>query len=302
MSLPQAVAAQEELADRLYREAYSETPPADDTSATPPADAAPAAPAAPAQPPSETWEARYKTLAGKYNAEVPALNRRAQEAEAKVNDLTAKLTDATKRLDALEAKAKQQPLVKPEEVQEFGEPLVDLVRRAAREEIAQHAPPAANGDIETLRGELKELKTVAAQTAEQQFFARLTELVSDWTVVNADPTFHEWLSKKAPFSRLDRQTLLSEAQAALDAEGVAEFFTAFKGEAQARATEAQSQIEQQVVPSSQTRAAAPLGKVVFTRTEIARFYADWRAGRIDDAAAVAKDVEIQKALREGRVR
>ena len=87
-----------------------------------------------------------------------------------------------------------------------------------------------------------------------------------------------------------------------DIEGVAEFFTAFKDEGQTRAAEAQTQLESQVVPSSQTRAAAPLGEVVFTRGEIAKFYADWRGGRIEEATAIAKDVEIQKALREGRVR
>lgn len=296
MPLPNAVEQAEALADQLYQQAYGNgsAPEGGQPAAAP-------APAAPAAPAPDTWEQKYRVLAGKYNAEVPSLSRKNKELEGQVATLSQQVAQITAKLEQTEANAKRQPLVKPEEVQEFGEPLVDLIRRAAREE-AQALVPQANPQVETLATELKSIKEQGAKTAWDTFLTRLTELVPDWVQVNGDETFLSWLAEIDPLTGAERQTLLSDAQDRLDAVRVAQFFKTFKAQGATRAEAARVGLEQQAVPNTQSRAAAPTGKVVFTRREVQQFYADWKAGRISDAEAVAKEAEINKAAAEGRLR
>lgn len=299
MSLPTAVEKAEALADQLYQQAYGQGS-APDASA-PAAPAQPAAPAPAAAPAPDNWEQKYRVLMGKYNAEVPVLTRKNKELETQVSDLTRQFADLKAKLEQTEAASKRQPLVKPEEVQEYGEPLVDLIRRAAREEAAA-VIPQGNGDVSRLESELKSIREQTAKTAEESFFTRLTELVPDWVTINGDEAFLTWLAEIDPLTGKERQDLLASAQSALDASRVAQFFKTFKGQGQTRAEAARSGLEAQATPATSNRAAVPTGKVVYTRKEVAQFYADWRAGRITDAEAVAKEAEINKAIMEGRLR
>jgi len=160
LNLPRAVAEAERKAEealqrlqqaRQPQQTQDPQPPAEnlnqDPAPTPaPSEPAATAPAAPAATPSEgdeKWEARYKTLHGKYNAEVPRLHSALKERDSKLNSLTEEVEALKQAL----AKPKES-LVKPEEVNEFGEPLVDLIRRAAREEVQtkdQRSPHSRNG-------------------------------------------------------------------------------------------------------------------------------------------------------------
>lgn len=298
MSLPNEVEKAEALADQLYQQAYGQGSapeggqPAPATTPPAPATAAPA---------PDAWEQKYRVLAGKYNAEVPTLSRENKELKGQVATLSQQVSEINAKLAQAEANAKRQPLVKPEEVQEFGEPLVDLIRRAAREE-AQALAPQGNGDVSRLESELKSIKELGAKTAWETFLTRLTELVPDWLQVNGDDTFLSWLAEIDPLTGQERQALLLEAQEKLDAPRVAQFFKTFKTLGQTRAETANAGMAQQTVPATQSRAASPTGKVVYTRRELAQFYADWRSGRIPDAEAVAKEAELNKAIAEGRVR
>ena len=154
MSLPRAVIEAEQKANELLKamtqppqeaptevtpptETPVETPPSEPvgleqpsfSNEQPPSDEEPA----PADTPSPTnWEQQYKTLAGKYSSEVPRLAAELREMRRSMKNLEAEN-------HALRS-SKQEPaptLVKPEEIQEYGEPLVDLIRRAAREELSQ---------------------------------------------------------------------------------------------------------------------------------------------------------------------
>lgn len=266
-------------------------PPADpaavvNTDATPPAPPAPA----PAQGDDEKWEARYKTIAGKYNAEVPRLHQQLKERDSELKGLK-------DRIELLEAASTKEPLVKPEEVQEFGEPLVDLIRRAAREEIG-----AKDVEIQQLKSKLDSFEVKTTANTEAMFYEDLAKAVPDWMAINDDPEFHAWLREADDLTGMQRQQILGQAEQNRDAQRVARFFTAFKKVQEGTVAAASNTLEHQVAPTTSKVDAPPQGKKIWTRGEIADFYARDRRGDYTPEQAAAIDSEIQAAIAERRVR
>lgn len=311
MNLPRAVLEAERKADEALQRlqqarqpqqsAQDPAPPApgaSDPPANTPAPSEPTAQATPAPaatPPSEgddKWEARYKTLHGKYNAEVPRLHAALKERDSKLNSLT----EEVEALKASLAKPKES-LVKPEEVNEYGEPLVDLIRRAAREEVQ-----AKDDEINLLKKRLESLDSSLVQNKEVGFYEKLAATVPDWMAINDDPDFHAWLGERDELTGYTRQDILSEAEGKRDADRVARFFNAFKKVQQNSAAVANASLESQVAPVATRTPESPPGKKLWTRAEIADFYARDRRGEISEADAAAIDAEIQLAIRERRVR
>jgi hypothetical protein len=227
MSLPSAVAAQGARADELLQKAAAarngntEQPapasPTTTASETPKETAAPATSTpSPTPAPASDAEHKLKVLKGKYDAEVPRLAAAAKaEREAREK--------AERELDELRKKQNSQPLVTPEEVKEFGEPLVDLARRIAREENR-----ATVEENEKLKKRLEEVSAQVTTTAQvgaslntNAFFSTLDAKHSDWRVVNDDPAFLAWMGETDPLYGRTRQEILDEAQNELDANRVA---------------------------------------------------------------------------------
>ena len=302
MSLPRAVLEAEEKANKLHEEllkqqqapANGETP-----SDPPPSDPPPADPPVPPQstndsptPPAsgqdDNWEHRFKVLQGKYNAEIPRL-------AGENKDLKAKLTELEASLESL--KNKPEPLVKPEEIEEYGEGLIDVARRIAREELA-----GKDAEINSLKAKIDSLSNVTTQKVEADFFTSLMSMVPDWEQVNQDPKFLSWLDEVDELTGESRQTLLSRAEQSRDAARTAKFFNAFKKTSSTWAATSANALDQQVAPPTNKAPNAPPAKKVWTRAEVSDFYARMRRGDISDADAVAIEADIHAAQIEGRLR
>ena len=146
-----------------------------------PQDATPPAPAP--QPQVDPWEHKYKTLQGRYNADVPKLQSQVNELQSKLEQAVARLNEAAK---AAEKPTETKPVADPKDVEAFGEDLVDMVQRvaermfgAAARNIQEQAARFEQrlGQIEQ---QLKGTTQTVAVTAEQAFFDRLTKLVPNW--------------------------------------------------------------------------------------------------------------------------
>jgi hypothetical protein len=315
MALPQAVERAEQLANKLHAEAYGQPqsaapePPAPIETPAPDAAAPPEPPEQPAPPdttehaapPEDSWEARYKVLTGKYNAEVPRMAAENRALKETVSGLNEKVGALAKQIEDVQSKVPVEPLIKPEEVAEFGEPLVDMARRAAREVMAQSAAPVQR-QLDEVRTEVTDLRKSAAEIQWQNFVDLLTTMVPDWAQINVNNDFLTWLDGLDDLSGLPRQALLDRAKDARDAQRVARFFTGWKDNHQNAVTNARNALESHVVPDSSSRSVTPAGKQIITRAQIHAFYSDWRAGRIDDARAILTEAEINAAAAEGRVR
>lgn len=305
---PRAVLEAEERANKLQEEliankqqaASGQTPTDDVTPAaseTPPAETPPAqATETPApsndsqnQPPADDWEHRFKVLQGKYNSEVP---RFAQENK-----------DLKSRLESLESEMVQlkatppEPLVKQEEIDEYGEGLIDVARRIAQEELAKK-----QSEIDALKEQINQISTATTNTAKNDFFKSLNAIVPEWEQINADPAFLTWLDEFDELAGETRQSLLTKAEQARDASRVGKFFTSFKKTSSSWAANSQSALEQQVVPPTNKAPDTPPSKKVWTRGEIAEFYDRMRRGVVSDADAIAIEADITAASIEGRIR
>lgn len=303
MSLPRAVLEAEEKANKLHEEllqrqqppAEGITPPNDPPPSDPPAAEAPVPPqptndsqTPPAPGQDDSWEHRFKVLQGKYNAEIPRL-------AGENKDLKAKLSELEVSLESL--KNKPEPLVKPEEVAEYGEGLIDVVRRTAREELAQK-----DSEINALKAKIESLSNVTTQKVESDFFSSLTSMVPDWEQINQDPKFLSWLDQVDELTGDTRQSLLSRAEQSRDAARTAKFFSAFKKTSSTWAANSASALDQQVTPPTNKAPNAPPAKKVWTRAEVSDFYARVRRGDVSDADAIAIEADIHAAQIEGRLR
>jgi len=283
-------------AERKAEEAFNRLKSPTQQTATEPAQ--PAQQVAPPPPPpapapntgDEPWEARYRSLHGKYNAEVPRLNTALKDREAELSALR-------EELEALKQAKDRQSLVKPEEIQEFGEPLVDLIRRAAREEVG-----TKDQEISELKSQLKSIKSTSEQSVESTFYEKLATAIPDWMTINDDPEFHSWLAEHDELTGYQRQELLSQAEKRKDASRVARFFDAFKKTKSKTQVAAVDSLESQVPPTTSRADAPPQGKKIWTRGEIADFYSRDKRGEytVEQSAAIEQD--IQEAVRDRRVR
>lgn len=306
---PRAVQEAEDRANRLQEEliankqqaAPGQTPPDDATQAaseTPPAEVTPPVQAtetpAPAndsqtQPPTEDWEHRFKVLQGKYNSEVPRFATENKELKSRLEQLESEMTQ-------LKAKPPE-PLVKQEEIDEYGEGLIDVARRIAQEELAKK-----QNEIDALKSQINQISTATTNTAKNDFFRSLDAIAPEWKQINEDPAFLKWLDEVDELTGEQRQSLLSKAEASRDAALVGKFFTLFKKTSSSWAANSNNALEQQVVPPTNKAPDTPPSKKVWTRGEIAEFYDRMRRGVVSDNDAIAIEADITAASIEGRIR
>ena len=292
-TLPRAVIAAEKRADEILQEIEKQSqmeqmPQPSVESQDPPTSQPPID--SPPTPQEESWEHRFKVLQGKYNAEVP---RFAHENK----DLKGRLQSLEEQLDEMKNAKPAELLVKPEEIEQYGEGLIDVARRVAREELA-----SKDAQIAKLRSEIDSVKSVQSHVVQDNFFKSLTEMVPDWEALNADTNFLNWLDGVDDLTGETRQALLGKAEQQRDPVRAAKFFNTFKKTSQSWAAQSAASLEQQIVPSTNQAPSTPQAKKIWTRAEITNFYDRVRRGSISDADAFAIEADISSATVEGRIR
>jgi hypothetical protein len=300
----------------------------------PPADGGQPAGSASAQPAAEGWEQKYKVLQGKYNAEVPRLQRQVNEQNSTIEQLKQQMTATQGMLAAFAqnrvaapgqgqgpAPAAPTKLVKDEEVKEFGEDLTDFIRRVAQDSVL----PAVEKRLQPVQQQVEKATSDAANTAQEQtrlaherLLATLDGEFAEWRQLNRDPQFLEWLAQPDPYSGAARQDLLSQAYERFDAPRIVAFFKGYRNEhavvtppaAAAAPAQGASQrtLDDFIAPgqpkAGTTGAQNGAGKRIWTEAEIKRFYDDCRAGKFRSNPDRRRELEqdIFAAGREGRVR
>lgn len=300
MSVPRAVAEAEERANKLHEELLKQQrteptpPPAEDSPPAPDAEGDPQPRGVSLDPKTsdskdDSYEHRFKVLQGKYNSEVPRLSQENKELKASLKSLQ-------DQMDELKAKPAE-PLVKQEEIDEYGEGLIDVARRIAQEELAKK-----DAKIKRLEDKLDALEGTTTKTVEKDFYSTLSARVPEWEKINADKSFHKWLDEIDELTGFRRQDLLSQAEQARDAERVIKFFKAFEKTSKKQVADTNLALESQVSPTANRTTNAPAAKKIWTRQEISEFYRRVRAGQVSDKDVVAIEADIHAATIENRIR
>lgn len=258
--------------------------------------------------PEEKWEARYKTLQGMHNRNIEDMKGRLRAVEQQNQQLAAQLDNATKALQT-----SQKP--DPKDAEVFGQDLVEMVQRVA-ENMFGAAAKQIDERLNVIERKLNGTTQAVAQTAEEIFLNRLKEAVPDYVAINSDPDFLSWLAEIDDVYGLPRQSALTQAAEALDADRVAKVFKAFIATKTARATppvepqpeptqrSAASELERQIAPSTVASNPVPTGQpTTFRVADVQQFYNDVRLGKYRGREQEAEVIEarINTALAEGRI-
>ncbi len=273
----------------------------------------------------ESWHHAFLSMQGRWQAS----QRQLGESRETINQLAAEL-QATQQLLTQQGEPQQQPnrnkahekLITPQDVEVYGQELLDTVQRAARDVVAP--------ELDALRNENEELKKRVITTAKRDVQDALSRSIPDWVAVNRSPEFHQWLSKRNPYVGEVRREILNRAYGAADAALVVQVFKDFLMEAKATgntvpASQRQSQPPAQPAPAPVQRQPAmqldqlaapgrarpasgessvPAEKPIYSRAQISNNYALRRRGAFNGREADwnALEADMIAAGNEGRVR
>jgi hypothetical protein len=251
----------------------------------------------------ETWQQKYKTLKGMYDAEVPRLHADLRELKGQVDSL--RKASETKPVEPAKPAAATK-LVTDADVEAFGQDLIEVQRKVAREVASEF-----RGELDAMRAENEKLReqltSTGTQVSEASFEQRLYRMVPDFEAVNADPKWIAWLNEVDPLLRAPRSSVAQQAFNRGDAEGVAHYVAMFKqtvapAEQKADKTE---ELERQLQPNRGATSAPPTSQKgkVYTNADIEKMFrkaADLGTKGQTDAAKKL-EAEIDAAFMEGRV-
>jgi hypothetical protein len=330
VALPKAVQQQIKAANELHQQLMAPPPPEVPPEVPPENVNSPVNTAPPPEP--TDFEHRYKVLQGKYNAEVPRLQRQVNDTNVHLQQLQQQLI-ATQGMLASFGQRQAAPaptpappvrLVKDEEINTFGKDLHDFISRTAQETV-QPLLEARSKVIEQQVNETRNTATQAVQRVseadKQRVLALLTDQVENWQGINQAPEFLEWLSQYDPYSGRRRGELLREAYSAYDGPRVVGIFKGFLTEhatvappaaAPAPAPQAQAEsqrtLEEFTAPGTTKppgATSAPEGnKRIWTERDVKKFYDDCTAGKYRTNMKRRDEIErdIFAAQAEGRFR
>jgi phage host-nuclease inhibitor protein Gam len=322
LTLPSQLQKQVDEGNRLIAEIQPQLDPASDGTTTLPVvsnddDPAPQDPApAPApEPQGDAWEARYKVLQGKYNKEVPRLTRDLGELREQLGLMTnqmRELTAAPKQYNVdIESIAAEVP-IHQEEVDEYGEELLDLMGRRALQAVLPEIR-RIEARIEEIARNLVGVNSSVEVNHHEKFLQRLDTEHKAWRKLNTDEGFLDWLEELDPFTGVARKHLLEDAVKNKDAERALTFFRAFEGDDRKPAAAAPAAKRQQETAMARMAApgqgrtasatSAPQEPELWTRSDIGRFYADVRKGVFRGREAEKDQIErsIIAAAAQNRV-
>lgn len=257
---------------------------------------------------ADEFEQKYKTLRGKYDAEVPRLHQQVRELTAKIDELS-KLASKS---EPEPTKAKEKiSYVTDADREEFGEELIDVQRRVAKE-VSQEYEERFEQQEKIIKALQDKLQNTDGRIGEMSFAQRLQQLVPDFEQIDNDERWIAWLNEFDPMIRGPRREQAMKAFQAGDAEAVAHYVKLFKDtlapvESNDRQTR-QNELEKQVAPnrsanSVNTKSVGKESKI-YSEREIGDAWTKVRTlmkrNMHDEAAKL--EAEITTAYLEGRVR
>jgi hypothetical protein len=288
-------------------EPAGESTPAADTSGTQAEDIA----AKESTDTEETWEQRYKSLQGIMRSNTNKHNQEIASLQNEINTLRSQVASQSEPTPG-------KRYLTDEDTEDYGEDLINVVKRAAREEIDAELA-ALKKENATLRAAVSGVSSTVRQNVRNDLYSTLAEAVPDWKAINNSEDFLLWLEQSDPYSGVIRQDMLTRAFENNDATRVINFFRGFINESGAVKPPAgqdtptrdpKLDMKDFVAPgkpkgnSGQAQTGAQKDVRVWTQKDVQRFYSDVRAGkyRLNPEEKTRIEQEIIHAANTGNVR
>lgn len=255
--------------------------------------------------PTDSFEQKYRTLQGMYNADVPRLQQQLKDSAAQVDALTQDLNAVKEQLQKIQTDRDAVSLVTDADKEAFGEDLLDVQRRVAEEVTKKY-----EGRIDALNALVDGLKKALEDTDTRldvaDFDTRLRRLVPDYEEVNRDPRWISWLNEVDPLLRGPRRALAQEAFDRKDETSVAYFVNLFKDSLKTAAPpNTKQELERQVTAPKRSVVDVQAGTEPKTystaqaETLWGKVTTLYRQGKHDEANKL--EAELTQAYMDGRV-
>jgi len=232
------------------------------------------------------WEHKYKTLQGKYNAEMGRLQTSLRDLQAENEALKTELKTLKEMIEKRNTTEANEEML--QNLKETFPEIYDVLKQMSSRFVTRD-------ELDRIKAEVaQEIQPVMKTT----FEAQLTALVPDWQQLNVDPDFIDWLQQKAPFSTKTLHEMMLDAYNAGDAQAVAQFFIEYKNQKKQKST---LPPQTNVSPVGRQVARTTTSPRLIKREEIVKFYRDCALGRYTPEEKAKKEEEIRKAIEEGRV-
>lgn len=239
-------------------------------------------------------ESAYAVLQGKYNKEVPRLQRELKQAKDEIASLTNQLQSQSSGDEEI-----NDPTMR-ELLNEYPEDLVKGIYRMVKSATGGQKTNDEGAHKEQLTTDDAQKEIVAAR------MDLLTEHVPDWRQVDVTDGFKQWLNGVDRMSGRTRLQLMSEAWESDDILRVANFFNTYKQQAginQRPPPPADRNIEPETRSSQQPSADRP-DQRIWTLAEVEEVNARERRGEFRKHPEKLRRLraDIEKAAAEGRLR
>lgn len=243
----------------------------------------------------DTANQRWRSLQGmmeKANADNEALRSLVQQ-----------LTQQLQAMNQTERSTTQTTsLVSDKDVTEYGEDMLDMVRRVAKE-VATSEVAQLDGKFADVDKRVNSVGKVVAQTAAERFDTALATKIPEWQQINLDPEFAQWLGSYG-------LQALNAAYSDMNVEATAKFFSDYKV---ITGKFAPAVLVQADPPSAKLASLAAPGKAksvpnaasstqakIWTAADVNKLYEDQRRNRITPEQFGALEADLFKAQTEGR--
>lgn len=270
-----------------------------------------ARPAAPEQtdgtvsaPEFQQLRQQFNTLQGKYNAEVPRLQEALREKDGTIQRLEAQL-------------ASKPAVPKPPENGHTRESLRDLYGLTDDQiDFGTELYDAIERLVELRVGsQVGRLQEHVSQTEVSRYMAELTRLVNaapgpTLAELNRDPAFLRWLKATDPRARRTYHELMQDADADMDAPGVAQFFLDYKAGLTGKRSGNGNAVASQVMPTGVATppAGPPTPGRMYTLAEYSRIMDavargfDERGVKLTPESRRKLEQEMDLAVKQRRIR
>ena len=277
-------------------------------------------PAATNAQPAEDFQAKYKSLRGKYDKEIAEARQQAAEANRTLAAQQAILEKVLSNVSAptatsAPARAEDQFTklgVTEKEVADYGPEFLDLVKRVANGATAdtQATLNRVTQELNRLKGNVDAIVPAVVKSSQQAVFDELFRVIGpQWVAINNDDEFLAWLGDVDVFSGVSRMTGLQQAFGNNDAARVVAIFKAYVdgktltgSTARTPAVDAATLVAPGASRGGAGEAPGATDGKIWSEQEITDFYQRARKGKVPVDVYASTEAEIVRAMTEGRVR
>lgn len=246
------------------------------------------------------FKARYLSLKGKYDAEVPRLQHELSDLKQNVFE---KLTSISENPAQTKQEEKQDKDLIAQLKEEYGEEFIEGIAAL----VEQSTGKQIKSSLSSVEDKVSSVEETQIKVAQENFMSYLdTKVDGDWRALweGKDKKFIDFLGKPDPSGLYTYGDLVQMYNDAWDADKLATVINTYLGEKPVKKEKASSERDALVAPSRSSAHTAPKAddKIIWTQDAIKEFQKQDRQGKLTAEESQAKWNDLLSAPAEGRIR